>query len=125
MPVRRSVSEGGGRAREGDFVSKIVTLSRLTMYGVWCIFSMKGVYMQNFQRTQIYLEPEQIQQLKSASQKEQIPVSVLIRRAIAEFLNVRVNNKAWAKDSLSKSVGRISLKTNTASVEHDRHLYGA
>ncbi len=78
----------------------------------------------NFQRTQIYLEPAQVQQLKNAAHKSQLPMSVLIREAIDQFLG-RKNTKGWANDSLTKSIGQISLKSNTASVDHDRHLYGA
>ena len=80
--------------------------------------------MNNFQRTQIYLEQEQVQQLKIASHKEHVPMSVLIRQAIDQFLN-RKKSKGWATDPLVKSVGKISLKTNTASVDHDHLLYGA
>ena len=79
--------------------------------------------MHNFQRTQIYLEQEQIEQLKVASHKEKTPMSVLIRQAIDQFLNRKIA-KGWAKDSLLKGVGKLSLKTDAASVEHDRYLYG-
>ena len=95
------------------------------MYNVWCIFTAKEVNMHNFQRTQIYLEQEQIQQLKVASQKERTPMSVLIRQAVDQFLNRKLKSKGWGKDSLLRGVGKLSLKTNTASIEHDRHLYGA
>ncbi len=79
--------------------------------------------MNNLQRTQIYLEQDQIQRLKSASHKEQVPMSELIRQAINQFLDH--GNKKRAKDSLVKTVGKISLRTKTASIDHDRYLYGA
>lgn len=81
--------------------------------------------MSQLQRTQIYLEQDQLQRLKSASDKKQLPMSVLIRQAIDQFLSRGNDNKDWAKDSLSKSIGKISLKSKTASVDHDRYLYGA
>ena len=80
--------------------------------------------MHNFQRTQIYLEQDQVQQLKVASHKERIPMSALIRQAIDQFLNRKIKAKGWAKDSLLKGVGKLSLKTDTASVDHGRYLYG-
>ncbi len=80
--------------------------------------------MSNLQRTQIYLQEEQIQQLKAASQKEHLPMSVLIRQAIDKFLSHKTGQKKWNKDTLVKTVGKITLKTSTASVDHDRILYG-
>jgi len=77
----------------------------------------------NFLRTQIYLEQEQIHLIKSASHKEGVPMSVLIRRAIDQFLN-KDKNRKWANDPLSKNVGKISLKSKSASVDHDHYLYG-
>ncbi len=81
--------------------------------------------MHNLQRTQIYLAPEQIERLKSTSYKEHVPMSELIRRAIDHFLDRTSKNRKNSSDILVKSIGKISLKTKTASQDHDRYLYGA
>lgn len=80
--------------------------------------------MSSLHRTQIYLREEQMQQLKFEAQRERLVVSELIRRAIQYFLESKAGVVDWEKDSLTKTIGRIKLGVNNASVQHDHYLYG-
>lgn len=80
--------------------------------------------MGNLHRTQIYIDKEQIHQLKLEAEKEHLAVSELIRRAIQYLLETKTRSVNWDSDPLTKSVGRIKLAVSDASMDHDHYLYG-
>ena len=80
--------------------------------------------MSNLHRTQIYIDEEQIHQLRLEAKKEDIAISELIRRAIRRLLETKARSVNWDSDPLTKAVGKIRLTVNDASVDHDRYLYG-
>jgi hypothetical protein len=80
--------------------------------------------MSNLHRTQIYIEEEQIHQLRLEAEREHLAVSELIRRAIQYLLEKRTRTVSWDNDPLSKAVGRIKLDVSDASLDHNRYLYG-
>lgn len=75
-------------------------------------------------RAQVYLEPGQMKRLKLEAEKERVPVAVLIRKAINNFLKTKEKGVNWDNDPLTLTVGKIKLNVNDASVNHDRYLYG-
>ena len=80
--------------------------------------------MSNLHRTQIYIDEEQIHQLRLEAEKEDIAISELIRRAIRRLLETKARSVNWDSDPLTKAVGKIRLTVNDASVDHDHYLYG-
>ena len=80
--------------------------------------------MSNLHRTQIYIDEEQIHQLRIEAKKEDIAISELIRRAIRRLLETKARSVNWDSDPLTKAVGKIRLTVNDASVDHDHYLYG-
>ena len=80
--------------------------------------------MGSLHRTQIYLEENQMQQLKIEAERERLAVSELIRRAIERFLKTKTRNADWDNDPLTKAVGKIKLAVTDASMEHDHYVYG-
>lgn len=80
--------------------------------------------MSNLHRTQVYIEEEQMQQLKLEAAREHLAVSELIRRAIQYLLEKKTRSVNWNSDPLSKAVGRIKLGVSDASLDHDHYLYG-
>ena len=80
--------------------------------------------MSNLHRTQVYIDEEQIHQLKIEAEKEHLAISELIRRAIRRLLETKTRSVNWDSDPLTKSVGRIKLAVTDASVDHDHYLYG-
>ena len=80
--------------------------------------------MSNLHRTQIYIDEEQIHQLRLEAKKEDIAISELIRRAIRRLLETKARSVNWDRDPLTKAVGKIRLTVNDASVDHDHYLYG-
>ncbi len=81
--------------------------------------------MGNLHRTQIYIEEEQIRQLKLEAVKEHLAVSELIRRAIQRLLETKTLGVNWEGDPLTNVVGRIKLAAKDASEDHDYYLYTA
>ncbi len=79
--------------------------------------------MSNLHRTQIYIDKEQIHQLKIEAEKERLPVSVVIREAIRRHLETRIKSVDWDSDPLTKAVGKVKLPVDDASVNHDDYLY--
>lgn len=79
--------------------------------------------MGNLRRAQIYIEEDQMRQLKLEAQKERLAVSELIRRAINGFLKAKAENIDWNSDPLTKAIGKIKLTVSDASVNHDHYLY--
>ena len=75
-------------------------------------------------RIQIYLEDEQLRQLKIEAQQEHLPVSELIRRAIDQLLKTKTQQLNWSSDPLIQAVGKIQLNVTNAAKQHDRYLYG-
>lgn len=75
-------------------------------------------------RTQIYIEEEQIHQLKLEAEKKHLAVSELIRKAISHFLRTKTKKVNWNNDSLTKTIGKVKLSVNNASEKHDIYLYG-
>lgn len=80
--------------------------------------------MSNLHRTQVYIDEEQIHQLRLEAEKEDLAVSELIRRAIQHLLETKAKSVNWDNDPLTKAVGKVRLAVNDASVEHDHYLYG-
>lgn len=80
--------------------------------------------MSNLHRTQIYIEEDQMDQLKLEAEKEHLAISELIRRAIQYLLETKSRSVNWDSDPLTKSVGRIKLAVSDASMDHDHYLYG-
>jgi len=81
--------------------------------------------MSTLHRTQIYIEAEQMHQLKFEAEKEHLSISELIRRSIRYLLEAKKKNVNWEGDSLTKTVGKIKLSINDASVGHDHYLYSS
>ncbi len=80
--------------------------------------------MGNLHRTQIYIEEDQMRQLKLEAGRERLAVSELIRRAIRCLLETKTRSIDWNSDPLTKTIGRIKLAVTNASVDHDHYLYG-
>ena len=80
--------------------------------------------MSTLHRTQVYIEEDQVQQLKLEAEKEHLTVSELTRRAINRFLKTKARSVNWDRDPLTKAIGKIKLAVTDASVEHDHYLYG-
>lgn len=80
--------------------------------------------MGNLHRTQIYIEEEQMRQLKLEAGREHLAISELIRRAIRRLLETKTRSVDWNRDPLTKTIGRIKLTVTNASVDHDHYLYG-
>ncbi len=81
--------------------------------------------MSNLHRTQIYIEEDQIQQLKIEAEREHLAISELIRRAIRYLLETKTRTVNWESDPLTKTIGKVKLAVNNASLDHDHYLYGA
>lgn len=81
--------------------------------------------MNNLHRTQIYIEENQMHQLKIEAEREHLSISELIRRAIQYLLETKSRTVNWENDPLTKTIGKIKLAVNNASVDHDHYLYGA
>ncbi|MCX5699831.1 MAG: ribbon-helix-helix domain-containing protein [Candidatus Omnitrophica bacterium] len=80
--------------------------------------------MSNLHRTQIYIEEDQLHQLKLEAGRERLAISELIRRAIRHLLETKTKNVNWDSDPLTKAIGKIKLAATDASVNHDHYLYG-
>jgi len=80
--------------------------------------------MSTLHRAQVYLEEDQIRRLKLVSEKEHLPMAVLIRMAVSRFLKAKEKSINWDKDSLTLAVGKIKLDVSDASINHDHYLYG-
>ena len=80
--------------------------------------------MSNLHRTQIYIEEAQMYQLKLEAERERLAISELIRRAIQYLLETKTKGVNWESDPLTKTIGKIKLAVNNASVNHDHYLYG-
>ncbi len=80
--------------------------------------------MSNLHRTQIYIEEEQMRQLKFEAERECLAISELIRRAIQQLLETKAKSVNWNSDPLTKAIGKIKLAVTDASVNHDHYLYG-
>ena len=81
--------------------------------------------MSNLHRTQIYIEEDQMHQLKVEAEREHLAISELIRRAIQYLLETKSRTVNWESDPLTKTIGKVKLAVNNASVDHDHYLYGA
>jgi len=80
--------------------------------------------MGNLHRTQIYIEEDQMRQLKLEAGRERLAISELIRRAIRSLLETKTKSIDWNNDPITRTVGRIKLAVTNASVNHDHYLYG-
>lgn len=80
--------------------------------------------MSNLHRTQIYIEEDQLHQLKLEAERERLAISELIRRAIRHLLETKTKSANWNGDPLTKAIGKIKLTVTDASVSHDHYLYG-
>ena len=80
--------------------------------------------MGNLHRTQIYIEEDQMRQLKLEAGREHLAISELIRRAIRRLLETKTRSVDWNSDPLTKTIGRSKLAVTNPSVDHDHYLYG-
>ncbi len=80
--------------------------------------------MGNVHRTQIYIEEDQMHQLKLEAARERLAISELIRRAIRRLLETKTRSVNWNSDPLTRTIGKIKLTVTDASVDHDHYLYG-
>lgn len=80
--------------------------------------------MGNLHRTQIYIEEDQMRQLKLEAERERLAISELIRMAIRRLLEAKTRSVNWDSDPLTKAIGRIKLAVTDASADHDHYLYG-
>jgi len=80
--------------------------------------------MSNLHRTQIYIDREQMHQLKIEAERENLAISELIRRAIQYLLETKSRSVNWNSDPLTKAIGKVKLSENDISVDHDHYLYG-
>ena len=80
--------------------------------------------MDALHRTQIYLPEEQISLLKLEASKEHSSMSELIRKAIDRFFKNKEKTVNWNRDPLTRTIGKLSLKSADTSVKHDSYLYG-
>ena len=80
--------------------------------------------MSTLHRAQVYLEQEQLRQLKLEAEREHLPMAVLIRTAISRFLKLKEKSINWDKDPLTAAVGKVKLNVSDASINHDHYLYG-
>lgn len=80
--------------------------------------------MSNLHRTQIYIEEDQLHQLKLEAERERLAISELIRRAIQHLLETKTKSVNWNGDPITKAIGKIKLAVTDASVNHDHYLYG-
>ena len=81
--------------------------------------------MGNLHRTQIYIEEDQMRQLKLEAERERLAISELIRMAIRSLLETNIRSVNWDSDPLTKAVGKVKLAVNDASVDHDHYLYSS
>jgi len=81
--------------------------------------------MGNLHRTQIYIEEDQMRQLKLEAERERLAISELIRMAIRSLLETNIRSVNWDSDPLTKAVGKVKLAVNDASVGHDHYLYSS
>lgn len=87
---------------------------------------MYGVY--TMKRKQIYVNPEHEEQLRKLARSRKVPVSLLIREAIAVYL-VDQEPPELARPEDHPLWGIVGLVDDPnaptdGSVNHDRHLYG-
>lgn len=80
--------------------------------------------MSNLHRTQIYIDEDQLHQLKLEAARERLAISELIRRAIRNLLETKTKSINWDGDPLTKAIGKVKLEVTDASVNHDHYLYG-
>lgn len=82
------------------------------------------IKMSTLHRTQVYIEEEQMHQLKIEAEREYLSISELIRRAVQYQLDLKTKGVDWEKDPLAKAIGKVKLTVNDASVKHNHYLYG-
>ncbi len=80
--------------------------------------------MGHLQRTQIYIDEDQVRRLKSEAARDNVGMSELVRRAIDRFLRARERKVNWESDSVTTAVGKVKLAVSDASRKHDQYLYG-
>lgn len=74
-------------------------------------------------RTQIYLEKDQILQIKLEAQKNNLKMSEIIRLALDKYFQSKTNEIDWEKDPLDACIGALELDADMAQ-NHDKYLYG-
>jgi len=73
-------------------------------------------------RTQVQLTEEQMEQLRSAADREGVSLAEVIRRLIDQTLRGHAVPKAELKRRALEAAGRFSSGRSDISAEHDRHL---
>jgi plasmid stability protein len=73
-------------------------------------------------RTQIYLDEELNEQLRSAAAAEGRSAAALVRDAVRRYLAIE---RPEATDPILAAIGSVAGLPSDAAVSHDRDLYGA
>ena len=76
-------------------------------------------------RTMAYLDPEQLKALKGRARAERVSVAELIRRAVSQSLQGRVETPAPTPDVYARLVGIGSSGQADIADEHDARLASA
>ena len=76
-------------------------------------------------RTMVYLDPEQMKALKGRARAERVSVAELIRRAVSQSLEGRVQTPAPTPDVYARLVGIGSSGQAGVADEHDARLASA
>lgn len=80
--------------------------------------------MSEMIRTQIYLSPEQHEQLKMRGEQAQKTMASIIREAVDAYLLQEETPSIFpADDPLFDLIGMIDTEPEDASVNHDAYLY--
>ncbi|MBI3291843.1 MAG: hypothetical protein HYZ73_03405 [Elusimicrobia bacterium] len=81
--------------------------------------------MARLHRTQIYLDSEQLQELRFQSQRLHASVASVIRTAIGRFLKARRSVLQRRRDPIHRLVGAFASRTHDLAQHHDHYLYGS
>ena len=72
------------------------------------------------QRTQIYLDPDQIRWLKKMASSRRSTLSEIIREAIGQWIGKKTKPQ---KDPLGNIVGLLSLPNDRSGAAHHNDIY--
>ena len=73
-------------------------------------------------RTMVYLEPEQLEALRTEAKDRRISLAELVRRALQSYLEGNRVSDSIATETYLKIVGLGSCGGSDVSEQHDRYL---
>ena len=73
-------------------------------------------------RTMVYLEPEQLEALRTEAKDRRISLAELVRRALRSYLEGSEVSSSIATETYLKIVGVGSCGGSDVSEQHDRYL---